>query len=79
MSVGDWRVVVVNDDVNPLEGVVYALCGLVGLPVGDALYQALLAHERGSAVVARLADRHAAELLTARLQVCGLAAVMRDD
>jgi ATP-dependent Clp protease adaptor protein ClpS len=73
-----WAVFVHDDNVNSMDGVVYALHRIAGIAVGDAVNLTLFVMERGDVEVGRFPELADAELLTARLQVFGLHATLAE-
>lgn len=73
-----WSVLVSNDEVNTVPGVVYVLNRVVGRSRDVALLKALAIDGGGTAEVAVVPDQARAEALAAELQVYGLHAAVRE-
>lgn len=72
-----WSVLLVNDELNSLHGVVYVLNRVLGVSPGAGLLMAA-AVDGGSHVVSSFAEQARAEALAAELQVYGLSAAVRE-
>lgn len=72
-----WSVLLVNDELNSLHGVVYVLTRVLGVSPGAALMMASIA-DGGSYVVSSFAEQARAEALAAELQVYGVHAAVRE-
>lgn len=73
-----WRVVVLDDDVNSRDVVVYTLRRLCGMSLADAVTIMWRIHVTGSWEVGVFAAQGEAEELAARLQVAGLHGAVRE-
>ncbi|GAA5118043.1 ATP-dependent Clp protease adaptor ClpS [Haloechinothrix salitolerans] len=72
-----WAVHLHNDDINTIEGVVYVLHEVLGIPIESGLQAAAETDKKGDIVLGRYESQEQAERLVAQLQLYGLWASMK--
>ncbi len=72
-----WVVQLHDDDINTIEGVVYALHEVLGFPIEGGVQAARDVDKNGTAVLGRYESQEHAEALVAQLQIFGLWASMK--